>query len=153
MERTEIQIVALTRSEYNHKQRSNVIILSLLTIESVNVGTVKGDDEWRGGGSTSTEQAGLVKRKEKANNCERGDINDSLNEMWSMTAQLQKLQLKWTLTMRQKVPFTAAGMVSRGFGVSLAARPTSSVPARFEYDKPIYKQVYRTGTHRRKRLP
>lgn len=30
-------------------------------------------------------------------------------------------------------------MVSRGLGVSLAARPTSSVPARFEYDKPFCK--------------
>ena len=33
------------------------------------------------------------------------------------------------LTIRQKVPLTAAGIVSRGLGVSEAARPTSSVPA------------------------
>lgn len=33
------------------------------------------------------------------------------------------------LTIRQKVPLTAPGIVSRGLGVSDAARPTSSVPA------------------------
>ena len=33
------------------------------------------------------------------------------------------------LTIRQNVPFTAAGIVLRGLGVSEAARPTSSVPA------------------------
>ncbi len=32
-------------------------------------------------------------------------------------------------TIRQKVPFTAAGKVFLGLGVSLPARPTSSVPA------------------------
>ena len=36
----------------------------------------------------------------------------------------------WELTIRQKVPLTAAGMVLRGSGVSEAARPTSSVPAK-----------------------
>ena len=50
------------------------------------------------------------------------------------------------LTIRQKVPLTAPGMVALGLGVSEAAKPTSSVPEKENAAKKIIRRHLIGGT-------
>jgi hypothetical protein len=90
--------------------------------------SVEGDNERRRIRSASAEETRFVEGDKESDDGERTNIDDSLSR-----TQLVKsnFRAECSRTTRQNVPLTAAGMVLRGFGVSEAAKPTSSVPATF----------------------
>ena len=95
-------------------------------IETPDTSILEGNNERRGFSTTSTEESRVVIGHEETNDGERGNVN---NGLWFVCEKRFAENLPLELTIRQKVPFTAAGIVSRGLGVSEAAKPTSSVPA------------------------
>lgn len=92
-------------------------------VHALDVGLVHDDNEGGDIGAGTVEEAVVVVGNEKADDNERRDVlYQSANVAW--TEHLLTIRV-----IRQKVFLTAEGMVLRGLGVSVAARPTSSVPA------------------------
>jgi len=98
------------------------------TVQTLDARVVESNDEGRGVGATSTEETRFIVGDQEANDGERSDVDDSLR--YDFFSDLSGDSQWRELTIRQKVPLTAAGMVLRGSGVSEAASPTSSVPAK-----------------------
>lgn len=69
----------------------------------------------------------IIERNQETNKGKRCNVYDGLSSKGWLEAPCARVNE--CLTIRQKVPLTALGILSRGLGVSEAARPTSSVPA------------------------
>lgn len=95
-------------------------------VETLDTCILESDDEGGSSSSSTTDETRLIVGDKETDDGKGGDVDEGL---WAFLAHIHK-EMTYELTIRQKVPLTAAGMDLRGLGVSEAAKPTSSVPAK-----------------------
>lgn len=83
MERTEIQIVMLTKSVEGVMSAKELLQLFAKghTVQALDTSVVKSNDEWGVVGTTGTEKALLVPGDKQADDCEGGDVDNGLQSL------------------------------------------------------------------------